>query len=280
MGVVEVSVSDGAKGPVRRSRSSGVTGGVHTFAEALASHVRQHRNASADLALFLTISGSLNARISGTLHLCQRGDLLAIPLGEPVPYFSGKEGCQLIVLSFPASLAGWHDLPTTNGHPPHSTPSKRTGLHLLPVARKLWIELWRTGESADLASRGLALQLLAEAVRVPVPPDLNAVPNWITTARARIEEDYATTLRVSDLADQAGVSAMKLIRSFRSCYGTSPGAHLRQVRLDAALRLLEETSYTLSEVALSAGYADQSHLCRVIKRATTLTPGEYRKSSD
>ena len=72
---------------------------------------------------------------------------------------------------------------------------------------------------------------------------------------------------------------MKMIRAFQRHYGISPGAYLRQVRVEQALVLLESTDLPLASVALETGYSDQSHLCRVVKAETGLTPSQYRIES-
>jgi AraC family transcriptional regulator len=51
------------------------------------------------------------------------------------------------------------------------------------------------------------------------------------------------------------------------------------VRVRAATRLLREQGPSLADVAAAAGFADQSHFTRQFRRATGMTPGEYRRQT-
>jgi AraC family transcriptional regulator len=48
-------------------------------------------------------------------------------------------------------------------------------------------------------------------------------------------------------------------------------------RLQRACHLIITSSASLSEIALSVGFADQSHLCRVFKRAFGRSPYRWRR---
>jgi transcriptional regulator GlxA family with amidase domain len=50
-----------------------------------------------------------------------------------------------------------------------------------------------------------------------------------------------------------------------------------KIRISHASNVLVETDKPISEVALDAGYADQSSFTRQFRRSTGLAPSEYRK---
>ena len=58
----------------------------------------------------------------------------------------------------------------------------------------------------------------------------------------------------------------------------SVGEYRRRRRLDYARRKLADPRLSLAEVAIDAGFADQSHLTRAFRRVTGVTPGQYRAS--
>ena len=72
------------------------------------------------------------------------------------------------------------------------------------------------------------------------------------------------------------VHPVLLARAFRTYFGTSPGRYLRRLRLDWAAAELLATQRRLADIALQAGFADQSHFTRAFRRHTGLTPGQYR----
>ena len=58
--------------------------------------------------------------------------------------------------------------------------------------------------------------------------------------------------------------------------GTSFGELLDQVRLDLALRYLQDSRMTMVDISLSLGFHDQSNFVKAFKRWQGETPGQYR----
>jgi AraC family transcriptional regulator len=54
---------------------------------------------------------------------------------------------------------------------------------------------------------------------------------------------------------------------------------MRKLRIEFACRRLTNTDAPLVEIALAAGFADQSHFSRAFKRETGRSPAEFRKSA-
>jgi AraC-like DNA-binding protein len=81
---------------------------------------------------------------------------------------------------------------------------------------------------------------------------------------------------VSALAHRAGLTRPHFSRRVRALTGVSPYAMVLGSRLEAAKHLLERRDVSLSEVAYSTGFADQSHLTRVFTRMAGVTPARYR----
>ncbi|HEX6625266.1 MAG TPA: helix-turn-helix transcriptional regulator, partial [Pyrinomonadaceae bacterium] len=50
------------------------------------------------------------------------------------------------------------------------------------------------------------------------------------------------------------------------------------LRIERACRELERPASSIIDVALSAGFSDQSHFTRAFKRATGMTPGAFRRA--
>ena len=86
------------------------------------------------------------------------------------------------------------------------------------------------------------------------------------------------THEVSALARRLNVSSRTLERAFRSQQGTTVRDALAQLRIQAACRLLAETSDSVSTVATRAGYCSASKMCDVFRMRLKLTPRQYRVS--
>jgi AraC-like DNA-binding protein len=94
-----------------------------------------------------------------------------------------------------------------------------------------------------------------------------------------LPEIYDGTLRrVDDIADRLGYGVRQASRQFLDEIGVSPRVFLNIVRLHRALRLLaDDPSDTLAGLAAEAGFFDQSHFVREIKRYTGVSPLELMR---
>jgi AraC family transcriptional regulator len=101
-------------------------------------------------------------------------------------------------------------------------------------------------------------------------------PQWLQRVRQRVADECTARVRVSDLARDAGVHPVHLTREFRRYYGTSVVGCVQLHRVRRAADALAGSSAPISHIALSAGFADQSHLTRVFKRGLGVTPGAFR----
>ena len=79
------------------------------------------------------------------------------------------------------------------------------------------------------------------------------------------------------LASMAGLSTHHFARAFRESVGMPPHGYLLQRRLQHVEHMLRETQLPLSEIALAAGFSDQSHLARHFRRLTGMPPSLARR---
>jgi AraC family transcriptional regulator len=103
-----------------------------------------------------------------------------------------------------------------------------------------------------------------------------AVPRWLRDARERLDARPAETPSLRAIAAAAGVHPVHFASTFRRFFGCSVGEYARRRRFEHARRRLADGDASLTEVAAEAGYADQSHLTRVFKRLSGMTPARYR----
>ena len=92
-----------------------------------------------------------------------------------------------------------------------------------------------------------------------------------------LQRELHHELTVASLAKHCGTSERSLLRHFRSQYGASPLAHIQHLRVERAKALLEATHLSFDEVVERCGYSDVSSFRKLFKRATTLTPVDYRE---
>jgi AraC family transcriptional regulator len=77
-------------------------------------------------------------------------------------------------------------------------------------------------------------------------------------------------------AIELGLSPIQFTRAFKAATGFSPSAWQQQARVEQAKVYLRENRLPLADVAIVCGFSDQSHLTRIFKRITTMTPAAWR----
>lgn len=119
-----------------------------------------------------------------------------------------------------------------------------------------------------------APERFAELCAASVPDTQSpAVPAW----QRGVVESLATSDRpIAEIAREWGVSAEHASRALSVSHGMSPQALRREFRWRRALALLT-TPAPLAEVAAEAGFADQSHLSRIVRAHAGLPPAALRR---
>ena len=92
-----------------------------------------------------------------------------------------------------------------------------------------------------------------------------------------IQQHYAEDLQVADLAAVINVSDRECYRLFQTQMDISPIAFLQQYRLRHAQALLLNSNCSITEIAMNTGFHSSSYFGKVFRRATGMTPLEYRK---
>jgi AraC family transcriptional regulator len=144
------------------------------------------------------------------------------------------------------------------------------------LSQRLYREFRQTDTASAFAIEGLSLEILGALLRSAPRPDAG-VPRWLALARDRIHDESTRPLTVQGMAIELGVSAVRLSRAFTRTFGESIGAYQRRLRIQAACERMRESSASLAEIALDAGFTDQSHFTRVFRRIIGTTPAVFRR---
>ena len=184
----------------------------------------------------------------------------------------GRGGARFFTVSLRRSLVDEFSMDSDFWQAPHVWESAAVGLPLL----RLYAELANTRESLDPLTVEDRLALLIEAADAQHRIREPRRPRWVDAARARICDCPDTPLRVVDLARDAGVHPVHFSRTFRQFVGVRPAEYRARTRVAAGCRLAASTSLPLSQVALAAGFADQSHMTRAFGRILGIAPAAYR----
>ena len=106
------------------------------------------------------------------------------------------------------------------------------------------------------------------------PPIANSK---IRKAKKMIDEHPSGTPDIKSIAKAVGMRPESFSRAFRKEIQLSPLHYFMGQRLNRAKNLLAISELSVKEVANSCGFNDFSYFCRLFKKHTSLTPGEFRR---
>ena len=107
----------------------------------------------------------------------------------------------------------------------------------------------------------------------PRPPQASLRMQYV---KRFIEKHLSQPLTLDRIASAIHVSPFVLIRQFKSAVKTTPHAYLVKCRLAEAHRLLRDERVSVADIATQVGIVDANYFARFFKRASGLSPTDYR----
>jgi AraC-like DNA-binding protein len=141
-------------------------------------------------------------------------------------------------------------------------------------------ELVRDSEAAkaSLATASSILQSEIERRSGANGSTTRGLAAWqVVRVRAYIDSNLHRTIHIRDLSAVARRSTAHFSRKFKLAVGESPHAYVVRRRLERACHLMMTSAASLSEIALSVGFSDQAHLCRLFRQAFSQSPANWRR---
>lgn len=209
------------------------------------------------------------------------GQILLVPPHEAVEYRTEGGPSQASILCHiqPASLHKWFDggLQWTNRKIEAGLDIRSA--HIRSLLLRLADEMRHPSFASTTLVELIAAQLTIELGRyfgqfseLPQPGEL--APWCLRLIDERLQQaPEAPTL--NELAQLCGLSVRQLTRRFRTSRGCSIGEYIAESRIDHAKRLLAG-GQSIKSAAYALGFASASSFCSAFRRATSMSPGEFR----
>lgn len=144
------------------------------------------------------------------------------------------------------------------------------------LANRMYKEFSERDEFSSIALESISTELLIAASRAGKPRAERTPPVWLDRVKEFLQANFSEPPRLNELAKAVEVHPTHLARVFRQFERCTVGDYIREVRIDYARRRLLQSNDPLVEIALAAGFADQTHFTRSFKRLTGMTPTEFR----
>ena len=159
---------------------------------------------------------------------------------------------------------------------PTTTSLKSGSLSLLFT--RLYREIREQDEFSELTIKGLMLEIAAEMFRKLDRRNTSSPPLWLLNVKELIDGSGSERVAIKDLAIAANRHPTHLVNAFRDHFSMTIGDYVRIRRIEKSITKLCGSNMPISEIALEAGFYDQSHFSRVFKKTMGVTPSAYRRS--
>jgi AraC family transcriptional regulator len=225
-----------------------------------------HRNAS----FIYVVGGDHWATHSRGGDTARAGTVRYLPADEPheVYFPLGSTCLQLELESFIIDLAAEQGRPLEC---PGEIHDARAG----PLGARLHKELFTSDDLSQLEVEGVALQLLLAGESAGRAQRRDAPP-WVLRIGEQLREELATRFALQAIARSVGRHPVQVSRQFHRHFGCTLSEYARRARVARAQELLRHTVLGISDIALTCGFADQSHFTTTFRRVTGVPPRRYR----
>lgn len=218
----------------------------------------------------IVLSGEFAEILPDGARWCQRSTIVVKPAGVPHSNWYGSSGAHCLIAEL-REAPSLNDNDTSGSLPSRVLYSVHGPLN---AASSRALRAYRDDDdTARMALESVLHEIMGEA-RAPVRCASSATA--LQRAMEYLHAEFMRPLLLRDVAAAAGVQPSYLARAFRRHFARTPGEVLRELRVNWAAHLLIETGLGIAQIALAAGFTDQSHLTRVFARRIGCTPARYR----
>ncbi|QHN05133.1 helix-turn-helix transcriptional regulator [Granulicella sp. WH15] len=145
------------------------------------------------------------------------------------------------------------------------------------TARQLYNEFDNPDDLSPVVLDSFILQLFAQVCRHR-RQITQGQPAWLTKADELIRDRFMQPLSLAKVAKAVNVHPVHMAREFRRHYSCTVGDQIRRLRIEYACEQLSKTTQPLSNIALAAGFSDQSHFTVAFKQQVGTAPSRYRRA--
>ena len=225
-------------------------------------------------SLFYLKKGSFSCEINGEERIVEAGDialfdrrtLMKRHVIEPISFY---------YIKYSMLQEGTLDIRSHVS----KNPSARAVEDLLQIER---FSATRTNLATQLRSHYLN-DLLLVLFDAPISADEKTaeliLPTVLDAPIAFLRANMSKKVNLNEVAQACNLSVSSLESKFRALTGQSLYGYLIRLRMEEGMRLLSETSYSVTQIAERCGYENLFYFCNAFKKYTQMTPSEYRKNN-
>lgn len=213
-------------------------------------------------SLIMVLEGSFSCTIESQTYQAGKGDICVFPKGVPFRRRVLKP-IRCVYLQFEKFPA---DLPA--------------GKLILPDPDRTESTLRYLAGAVEAESEARIDHYLQDLIYLmnPAHPKSEERDPEVKICTEYIAEHFAQAISLEELGRQAALSKQSLIRKFRCSTGMTPMQYLAATRINESKLLLRDTSLSVSQVAMQSGFENVYYFSNVFRKATGMSPTQYRKN--
>jgi len=229
------------------------------------------KHSHANPSFYLSIRGTSTEIFGKRRWECKPLSLVFTPPGEiHSEQYHDSGGHSFILEIGPSQMERFHE---------HSVRLDNANNYHVGLSAWLTIRLYREYRQMDevspLVIEGLALEIIGEVARRQVRPELRP-PRWLLQARDLVRAEFSRKLTLNRIAKSVDIHPVHLATMFRQHYRQTVGEYVRQLRIEYACGEISTSDASLVDIALAAGFSDQSHFSKTFKQFTGMSPKRFR----
>lgn len=103
-----------------------------------------------------------------------------------------------------------------------------------------------------------------------VDANLSSVLNFI-------DNNYTENILLNELAKLSGYSLSRFKIKFKEDVGMTPANYINFKKLEYCKKLLQSTNYSVTRIAIDAGFSSSNYFCTAFRKLSNYSPSEFRK---
>lgn len=232
------------------------------------------------ILLIYTVSGNGHARYRDREYELKAGRMLLMDCYDYQEYFSGSDSVwEIKWLHFYGSTSQEYFNMIYDKHGAVIDLPDGTGVQaildeILKMADK---RVFLPEARISMLITQLLTEVLLEGTDSSESYDATALNEHVQLALEYIEENYSSSISLSDMASHSCCSEYHFSRLFKRTTGYSPYEYVVKYRVNKAKNLLKNTDKTVEEISEGVGFGSTSNFIRTFRELEGMTPLKYRK---
>ena len=213
--------------------------------------------------LTFLFSGEMTYYINDVMHVITSGDIIYVPAGSIRQRELGEIPNDYLSINFHSDTPLEFDTILKN---------------CINNEIKLLLNYYETAQSSPSTDRQAKLRLALETLIMQITDNMN--DNYTSPLSAEIisfiTSHYTEKITLNDISQATFYSAAYCENEFKKTTGKSIINYLIDVRVNAAKKLLAESSMSCARIATAVGFEDANYFSRIFKKRTGYSPLKYR----